>query len=71
MDAALTPLHEKLAALRAEVLGEQPGLVSVLFADRAGFTALATDMDLEEVSEVMNEHSRVCVPEPPQTRWAG
>ncbi|MBN1260858.1 MAG: AAA family ATPase, partial [Anaerolineae bacterium] len=60
VDVALAPMREKLAALRAQV-GESrfPGTrqrkqVTVLFADISGFTALAREMDAEDVTELMN-----------------
>src|SRR5574341_1471357 len=56
VDAALAPLHEALAAVEAH-RGEsaiQRKLVTVLFADVVGFTALIEDMDPEIVTTTMN-----------------
>jgi class 3 adenylate cyclase/predicted ATPase len=55
VETALAPLREKLAALQAG-LGEQRKLVSVLFSDLAGFTALSSRMDPEDVREIMNAY---------------
>lgn len=54
VEAALAPLHEKLAALQAGLLREQRKWVTVLFADIAGFTALSTRLDPEDVRELMS-----------------
>lgn len=56
VDAAVAPMREKLAALRAQYLGtgQQRKQITVLFADVSGFTAMSETMDPEEVSETMN-----------------
>lgn len=56
VDAALVPLREKLAALRAQSLetDRQRKQITVLFADVSGFTAISEEMDPEEVGEMMN-----------------
>jgi class 3 adenylate cyclase/tetratricopeptide (TPR) repeat protein len=58
VDTALGLLREKLASLRAAapaVSGDaQRKLVTVLFADVAGFTALAETLDAEELSDAIN-----------------
>lgn len=56
VDAALAPLREKLASLETAHQGEQRKLVTVLFADLAGFTALASQMDPEDVREIINAY---------------
>ncbi len=62
VDAAIGPLLEKLATLRvpesapiatAEV--QQRRIVTVLFADISGFTALSEQADAEDVRDTMNE----------------
>ncbi|HNP74157.1 MAG TPA: adenylate/guanylate cyclase domain-containing protein, partial [Kouleothrix sp.] len=50
-DAALAPLRQQLAAL-----DEQRKLVTVLFADMAGFTATAETMDPEDVRDVIRAY---------------
>jgi hypothetical protein len=56
VEAALAPLREKLASLQTSALGEQRKLVSVLFSDLVGFTSLASQMDPEDVREVINAY---------------
>ena len=56
VDTALAPLRERLATLQPSALVEQRKLVTVLFADLAGFTALAEKMDPEDVREVVNAY---------------
>jgi class 3 adenylate cyclase len=56
VDAALTPIREKLAALEAQAQpAQQRKLASVLFADVSGFTALSETMDAEVVAGIMND----------------
>lgn len=50
-DAAIAPLRQQLAAL-----DEQRKLVTVLFADMAGFTATAETMDPEDVRDVIRAY---------------
>ena len=56
VDAAVAPMREKLAVLRARQLGieQQRKHVTVFFADVSGFTAMSEMMDPEELSEAMN-----------------
>ncbi len=58
VDAALAPLREKLASLATPHQAEQRKLVTVLFADLAGFTALAARLDAEDVREIINGYFR-------------
>lgn len=57
-DAAITSMREKLAGLkdgtRATREPQQRKLITVLFADVSGFTAMAETMDHEVVSDVIN-----------------
>jgi class 3 adenylate cyclase/tetratricopeptide (TPR) repeat protein len=60
--AALGPLREKLAALQATVSGPaaakedatQRRIVTAMFADVSGFTAMSEHMDAEDVRDTMN-----------------
>jgi class 3 adenylate cyclase/tetratricopeptide (TPR) repeat protein len=55
VEAALTPLREKLAALEAPlVAGQQRKQVTILFGDVSGFTPLSETMDPEVLSDTMN-----------------
>src|SRR5918912_3053239 len=56
VNAALGPMREKLAALKAvqAPTQQQRKLATILFADVSGFTAMSETMDPEEVTEVMN-----------------
>ena len=58
VDAAVTSMREKLAGLkdgtRATREPQQRKLITVLFADVSGFTAMAETMDHEVVSDVIN-----------------
>ena len=55
VNAALAPMREKLATLSAQQpAGQERKLVTVLFADVSGFTAMSETMDPEEVSATMN-----------------
>ena len=59
VEAALAPMREKLAALEQieaptpDLMGERK-LVTVMFADISGFTALSEELDPEAVREMMN-----------------
>jgi class 3 adenylate cyclase/tetratricopeptide (TPR) repeat protein len=55
VDTALAPLKEKLASLRVEAV-EQRKVLTVLFADLVGFTAMAEKMDPEDVREILNSY---------------
>jgi ABC-type oligopeptide transport system substrate-binding subunit/class 3 adenylate cyclase len=60
VEAALAPLRQQLAALRFQ--GAQPGsalagerkLVTILFADLSGFTALTENLDAEVARDLVN-----------------
>ena len=54
IDSALGPMRARLAVLLASAHGEQRKLVTVLFADLAGFTALSAHLDPEDVRELIN-----------------
>ncbi len=56
VEAGLAPMREKLAALEAQVrpTEQQRKLVTVLFADVSGFTAMSETMDPEDMTAVMN-----------------
>ncbi|MDQ2827923.1 MAG: adenylate/guanylate cyclase domain-containing protein, partial [Chloroflexota bacterium] len=54
VEAALAPMREKLASLLAPPPEEQRKLLTVLFADVSGFTALSETRDAEDVRELMN-----------------
>lgn len=73
MDAALAGLRQELAALAAvdsasprvvtgPVLAGERKLVTVMFADISGFTALAETMDPEAVRDLMNDCFERLVP---------
>lgn len=53
VDMTVGALREKLAALEAPA-AEQRKLVTILFADVSGFTAMSETMDAEEVRDTMN-----------------
>ena len=52
VDTAIGPMREKLAALTAAPRDEQRKLVTILFADLAGWTAMSDSMDAEDVRVV-------------------
>jgi class 3 adenylate cyclase/tetratricopeptide (TPR) repeat protein len=60
VDAALGPMREKLAALEAthaptsDAAEGERKLVTILFADISGFTALSETIDAELVTEIVN-----------------
>ena len=56
VDLALGPLKEKLAALRRHSAAEQRRLVTVLFADLAGFTRLSEQTDPEDMREILERY---------------
>jgi predicted ATPase/class 3 adenylate cyclase len=55
VDTALAPLRQQLAALQARPAGDQRKLVTILFADVSGFTAMSETMDAEDVRDTMND----------------
>lgn len=66
VEIAMAPLREKLAALiqsaqRPQQMGERK-LVTIMFADLSGFTALSEKSDPEKVSEMMNGCFNALVP---------
>jgi len=54
VETAIAPLKEKLAAL--DTPQQQRKLVSVIFADLAGFTAISERLDPEEVREIQQAY---------------
>ncbi|MBN1887014.1 MAG: tetratricopeptide repeat protein [Thermoflexales bacterium] len=55
VEAALSPMREKLAAWRTRSPPEQKRKqVTVLFADMSGFTTMSETLDIEQVTEIMN-----------------
>ena len=62
VDASIAALQEKLAAMEAPACQEQRKLVTVLFADLAGFTAMAERMDPEDVREVQQAYFATVTP---------
>ena len=56
VETALAPFREKLAGLQLNPTAEQRKLVTVLFADLIGFTAMSEHMDPEDVREIMNSY---------------
>jgi hypothetical protein len=54
VDTTIAALREKLAALQAQPPGEQHKLLTVLFADVSGFTAMSEMLDAEAVRDTMN-----------------
>jgi class 3 adenylate cyclase/predicted ATPase len=56
VDTALDPLREKLALLQPRPTAEQLKLVTVLFADLVGFTAISEHMDPEDIREIVNAY---------------
>jgi class 3 adenylate cyclase len=54
VDISISALREKLAALDPAASSEQRKLVTILFADVSGFTAMSELMDAEEVRDTMN-----------------
>ena len=54
VEASIAALRNQLAELDAPPRAEQRKLVTVLFADVAGFTAMSEAMDAEDVSEMIN-----------------
>ncbi|MEQ1919622.1 MAG: adenylate/guanylate cyclase domain-containing protein [Elusimicrobiota bacterium] len=54
VDMTVAALREKLAGLDAPADAAQRKLVTILFADVSGFTAMSETMDAEEVRDTMN-----------------
>ncbi|MGE5221053.1 MAG: ATP-binding protein [Omnitrophica WOR_2 bacterium] len=59
IDTALAPLRNKLASLQLQPAVEQRKLVTVLFADLVGFTAISSGMDPEEMREIVNAYFKL------------
>lgn len=56
VEVALAPLRQRLAEMQTPAAGEaQRKLLTILFADIAGFTALAEKMDAEDVAALVNQ----------------
>ncbi len=68
VDAGLAPMREKLAALKEAEQADAPKLrgerklVTIMFADISGFTALSETMDPEAVRDLMNACFETLVP---------
>ena len=62
VDATIAALREKLAALEQAPRDEQRKLVTVLFADLAGWTAMSERMDAEEVREIQQAYFAAVTP---------
>ena len=56
VDAALVPLRSRLAELQPVPNVEQRRVVTVLFSDLVGFTAMSSTMDPEDVREIVNAY---------------
>ena len=65
VDPALTSMRSRLESLRIQTAqaearralldrAQQRKLITVLFADLSGFTAMSVDMDTEDVNDVIN-----------------
>lgn len=55
VDTALIALRDQLAVIQTPQFTEQHQIITVLVADLSGFTAMSEAMDVEEVSETMNQ----------------
>ncbi len=53
---ALAPLRQRLEQLQMQSIGEQRKVVTILFADLAGFTAMSEKMDPEDVRDVTDAY---------------
>jgi class 3 adenylate cyclase/tetratricopeptide (TPR) repeat protein len=53
---ALAPLRQRLEQLQMQSIGEQRKVVTLLFADLAGFTAMSEKMDPEDVRDVTDAY---------------
>jgi len=56
VETALAPLQARLTSLLARQAAEQRKLVTVLFADLVGFTAMSEHLDPEDVREITNAY---------------
>lgn len=59
VDTALAPLRQRLASLQGQPAAEQRKLVTILFADLVGFTAISSGMDPEELREIVNAYFKL------------
>jgi class 3 adenylate cyclase/tetratricopeptide (TPR) repeat protein len=62
VDASIVALREKLAAMETPARQEQRKLVTVLFADLVGFTAMAERLDPEDVREIQQAYFAAVTP---------
>jgi predicted ATPase/class 3 adenylate cyclase len=60
VDAALTPLRQRLDELKVHAVTEQRKQVTVLFADVSGFTAMGEKLDAEDVRDIMRAYFERC-----------
>lgn len=56
VDTALAPLQARLTSLQARRAAEQRKLVTILFADLIGFTAMSEHLDPEDVREITHAY---------------
>ena len=56
VETALAPLRERMALLKPQPAAEQRKLVTVLFSDLVGFTAMSEHLDPEDVREIVNAY---------------
>ena len=56
VNAALSPMRDRLRHLQAQTATEQRRLVTILFADLVDFTVLTRRLDAEDVREVVNAY---------------
>lgn len=62
VDATLAALREKLAVLAQKPRDEQRKLVTMLFADLAGWTAMSEQLDAEDVREIQQAYFAAVTP---------
>jgi len=56
VNAALSPMRERLLHLQTQTATEQRRLVTILFADLVDFTVLTRRLDAEDVREIVNAY---------------
>ena len=56
VEAALIPLRARMAELKPAPTAEQRRVVTVLFSDLVGFTAMSSTLDPEDVREIVNTY---------------
>jgi class 3 adenylate cyclase/tetratricopeptide (TPR) repeat protein len=59
VDTALRPIEERLSTLRSLAAAEQRKVVTVLFADLVGFTAMTARLDAEDVGGIVDDYFRL------------